>query len=189
MKEILKLGGILFLVTAIASAVLAFVNQKTQPIIAEQARLELEKALTTALPQADKNAIDKQEDGTYIGYTDTTRQNIAGYIYLAKGKGYSSEIQTLVGIDTTGTIRGMKIIYQVETPGLGTKTTEVRHGETTPWFQQQFIDKSFNEIELTKDAQQTDKIVAITGATISSNAVTGSVKKGLENIKNKLGIE
>jgi electron transport complex protein RnfG len=189
MKDMLKLGGILLLVTAIAGGVLAFVNQKTQPIIEKNAEDAKTRALTEALPIADSSAIVPQEDGTYIGYNDTLRQEIVGYVFQAEGKGYSSEIQTLVGIDTSGVIRGMKIISQVETPGLGTKIVEIKHGDKKPWFQQQFIGKTASELTLTKDPQEKDKIVAITGATISSRAVTLSVKNQLEKLNQELGIE
>lgn len=189
MKEILKLGGILLLVTAIAGAVLAFVDLKTKPVIAEQARLAKEAALTEALPAADKDAIVYLEDQKYyVGYRTTEKNEIVGYIFQAAGGGYSSTIQTMVGVDTTGVIQGLKIIHQVETPGLGTKIEEIRYGEEKPWFQQQFLNKTAAEVALSKD-KATGTITAITGATISSRAVTNSIAAGLENLNRQLGLE
>ena len=189
MKEILKLGGILLLVTAISGAVLAYVNLKTQPVIAEQARLAKEAALTEALPTADKDAIVYLEDQKYyIGYRTAEKQEIAGYIFQAAGGGYSSTIQTMVGIDTTGVIQGLKIIHQVETPGLGTKIEEIRYGDENPWFQQQFLNKTAAEVALTKD-KASGTITAITGATISSRAVTNSIANELKKMNRQLGLE
>ena len=188
MKEIVKLGLILLLVTAIAGAALSVVNNITKPRIEEQKRLVTERALIAALPSADKTTIDPviKNDTLryYIGYTDTLRKEIAGYAAVAKKNGYSSEIQTMVGIDTTGKIIGIKVIQEVETPGLGTKIEEIRYGETAPWFQEQFIGKFYNGLAVKKDGGE---ITSITGATISSRAVTNSIAETLQKLEQQLG--
>ena len=188
MKEIVKLGLILLLVTAIAGAALSVVNNITKPRIEEQKRLVTERALIAALPSADKTTIDPviKNDTLryYIGYTDTLRKEIAGYAVVAKKNGYSSEIQTMVGVDTTGKIIGIKVIQEVETPGLGTKIEEIRYGETAPWFQEQFIGKFYNGLAVKKDGGE---ITSITGATISSRAVTNSIAETLQKLEQQLG--
>lgn len=188
MKEILKLGGILLLVTAIAGAALSMVNAITKPRIEEQRRLVTERALTSALPSADKNAIVpiKQDDeiNYYIGYEDTSKTEVVGYAFVAKGAGYSSIIETMVGVDTTGAILGLTVMHQVETPGLGTKIEEIRYGESSPYFLDQFIDRTSEGLAVDKDGGE---IKSITGATISSRAVTNSIKKGLENLGQQIG--
>lgn len=188
MKDMIKLGGILLLVTTIASAVLAFVNEQTKPLIEEQARLAKELALTEAMPLANKDAIIFKEAGYYIGYKTTAKEVVVGYVTSAYGKGYSGVIETLVGIDTTGIIQGMKIIRQTETPGLGTKIEEIRYGEKKPWFQQQFMKLSLEKVHLKKN-KPTGQIDAITGATISSQAVTGSVQKSVSKLIKTVGIK
>jgi len=182
MKEIIKLGLILFLVTAVAGAVLAFVNGKTQPLIIKQARRAEKRALTEALPTADTSAIVKLGENFYIGYQDPEKEKIAGYIFKAIGKGYSSDIETMVGIDTLGSIVGLKIIKQVETPGLGTKIEEITYGEKKSWFQQQFVGIKQKQIAL----KPTGAIESITGATISSRAVASSIQKSLEDVLKKI---
>lgn len=189
MKEILKLGGILLLVTAIAGAALSMVNAITKPKIEEQKRLVTQRALIAALPTADASAIDSVFiDGKFmdyfIGYSDTSKKEIAGYSFVAKGAGYSSVIETMVGVDTTGTIIGLKIMHQVETPGLGTKIEEVRYGESSSWFQDMFLNKVADGLAVDKDGGE---IKSITGATISSRAVANSIKEGLEDLEEKLG--
>ncbi|MBN2088539.1 RnfABCDGE type electron transport complex subunit G [candidate division KSB1 bacterium] len=178
MKNILKLGAILLLVTAIASAVLAFVNKTTLPFIIEQERIEEQNALTEALPSVNRDALEKQNDGNYIAYDTPDKKRIIGYIVFAKGNGYSSVIQTVVGIDTTGKIVGLKILKEAETPGLGTKIEEVRYGEPKPWFQQQFINLTLGQLNLKPQGE----ITAITGATISSRAVTNSIKDSIKKL-------
>ena len=90
----------------------------------------------------------------------------------------------MVGVDTTGKIIGLKVIAQTETPGLGTKIEEVKYGEKSPWFQDQFIKRTADGLAVDKDGGE---IKSITGATISSRAVAVSIKNGLDTLKNKLG--
>ena len=188
MKEILKLGGILLLVTAIAGAALSMVNAITKPRIEEQKRLVTQRALIIALPNANPEAIEpvfeNETVNYYIGYNTPEKQNIVGYAFVAKGPGYSSVIETMVGVDTTGTIMGIKIMQQVETPGLGTKIEEVRYGESSSWFQDQFLNRQTDRLVVDKDGGD---IISVTGATISCRAVANSIKKGIGGLEEKLG--
>ncbi|OQX88241.1 hypothetical protein B6D60_02455 [candidate division KSB1 bacterium 4484_87] len=188
MKEIFKLGGILLLVTALASGALSMVNKITKPKIEEQKRLVVERALIAALPTADPKAIEKVIENDeilyYIGYTTQEKTDIAGYAFVAKKAGYSSVIETMVGVDTTGKIIGIKVMEEKETPGLGTKIEEIKYGESAPWFQLQFINRYAGELAVDKD---NGPIRSITGATISSRAVTNSIKEGLEQLEKRLG--
>ena len=187
MKDIAKLGGILMLVTVIAAAVLSGVNGLTRPLIEEQHRLALERALTQALPDVDADLIEPIGNGDeplyYVGYESPKKARIVGYAYVAKGKGYSSVIQTMVGVDTNMIVLGMKVLQQVETPGLGTKVEEIKHGESDPWFTRQFIGKQAESFAVDKDKGEID---SITGATISSRALTNSVVAGAKELQQNI---
>jgi electron transport complex protein RnfG len=187
MKDIIKLGLILLLVTAIAGAALSLVNNVTKPRIEEQKRLVTERALIAALPEADKNhiapVIENDTIRYYIGYKDSMKQEITGYAFVAKQYGYSSEIQTMVGVDSLGKVIGLKVIQQVETPGLGTKIELIPYGDSLSWAQKQIIGKMSDELAVDKDGGQ---ITSITGATISSRAVVNSIKNGLEMLNKQL---
>jgi|YelNatPaOPRAMG01_1025707.scaffolds.fasta_scaffold00001_35 electron transport complex protein RnfG len=188
MKDVLRMAWILGVVTVLAAAVLGAVNHVAKPRIEEQRRLALEQALLSALPKADPRAIVPVYEGDeivyYKGYAQPDTTGLVGYAFVARGAGYSSEIETLVGVDTTGQIIGLKILREVETPGLGTKIEEVRYGEKDPWFQRQFIGKRARQLAVDKDGGE---IVSVTGATISSRAVTNSIRKGLEELEKRLG--
>jgi len=140
------------------------------------------------LPKANPEAIlpvtENESVSHYIGYQTTEKQNIVGYAFVAKGVGYSSIIETMVGVDTTGTVMGIKIMQQVETPGLGTKIEEVRYGESSSWFQDQFLNRISDGLVVDKDGGD---IISVTGATISCRAVANSIKKGMGNLEVKLG--
>lgn len=186
MKEILKLGAILLLVTTVAGAALSMVNVITKPRIEEQKRLATQRALNLALPGVEPDAIEPvtedDEISYYIGYKSEDKQEVAGIAFVAKGPGYSSVIETMVGVDTTGKIIGIKIIDQKETPGLGTKIEEVRYGESGSWFQQQFENRSPEQLAVDKDGGD---IKSVTGATISSRTVANSIKQGFAELKKK----
>ncbi|HEX9973978.1 MAG TPA: RnfABCDGE type electron transport complex subunit G [bacterium] len=188
MKEIIKLGLILLLVTAIAGAALSVVNNITKPEIEKRKIQATAEALTTALPAAANGVIEPVIKADtiryYLGYRDSLKLQFVGYAFLAKENGYSSEIETMIGVDTTGTIVGIKILRQLETPGLGTKIEEVRYGQISPYFQTQFIDKVAGQLAVDKDGGQ---IVSITGATISSRATTNSIKKGIQKLEQEIG--
>jgi len=188
MKDIVKLGLILLLVTAVAGAALSVVNNITKPEIEKQKRRVTKRALISALPAADKNAIDPIYIADtlryYIGYKDTVRRQIVGYAFVAKKQGYSSKIETMVGVDSTGTILGIKVMDQKETPGLGTKIEEIPYGKTTSWFQDQFIKRKGIGLAVDKD---NGVITSVTGATISSRAVANSISDGLKKLEKRLG--
>jgi len=195
-----RLVATLTVIAALASFGLSAVYNSTHEITEEYKRQEEANARIAALacsPDAvfEHTVTECQLDGRPFEY-DTATENgeVVGYSFKAYGKGYSSTIETIVGVDLTGTICGIKITYQQETPGLGAKVMEVASQNTLwdvvggnavdesdvkPWFQVQFEGRGADELVVVKN-QTEDGILAITGATISSEAVTGSVKRGLE---------
>jgi electron transport complex protein RnfG len=176
MRDIAKQGGLLMLITAIASTAIAGIYHVTKPRIEAQKALELERALTIALPAAPREAIFpvKMDDDIlyYVGYKTPEREELIGYAFISHGSGYSSVIETMVGVDSLGNILGMKVLNQVETPGLGTRVEEIKHGEDAPWFTEQFLGRPAGQVAVDKDGGD---IQSITGATISSRALVKSV--------------
>jgi len=187
MRDILRMAGTLTLVTLLSGGILAIVNNKTRPKIEAQKQAALQQALYLALPKAKDGVIVPHFEGDqvsyYCGYASKDTTGLIGYAFVAKGKGYSSTIETIVGVDTTGVIQGIKILHQLETPGLGSKIEEIRYGEERPWFQAQFVGKRVRELVVDKDGGQ---IKSVTGATISSRAVTNSIREGLLKLKEEL---
>lgn len=188
MKEIIKLGLILLLVTAIAGAALSVVNNITKPEIEKRKIQATALALTTALPAAANGVIEADSTAEtfqyYLGYRDSLRQDLIGYAFLAKENGYSSEIETMIGVDTTGTIVGITILHQLETPGLGTKVEEKKYGKDSTWVQLTFVGEKGMGLAVKQDG---GSIESITGATISSRAVTNSIKKGIQKLEQEIG--
>ncbi|MFC1607617.1 RnfABCDGE type electron transport complex subunit G [Candidatus Latescibacterota bacterium] len=190
MRDILKLGAVLMTYALLAGSSLAFVNDKTSGLIIENKLIAETAARSEVLPgmSGGFDARDGKDGLSYwIGWRDEAKSDIGGFLIMTSGNGYSSVIESMVGVDTAGNIIGVKVISQQETPGLGTKIQEIRHGESDPWFTRQYIGRTADDdISVAKDGGTID---AITGATISSRALTNSINRGLRQLMETLGGE
>lgn len=129
----IRLTLVLALITCCAAFALGFVYQSTAPKIEEQKRVTDELARRQALPEAACGVFVRTEaDGFeyHKGYRCADTTGFVGYVVKASGRGYSSTIETIVGVDPTGRITGLKVTSQQETPGLGTRIVEVKSTKT-----------------------------------------------------------
>ena len=162
MNQIVKFGLILGVICLAATLILAFTYEITKPKIDEEMRREEQEALKTIMPEADSFEA-KTADG--IEYFDALKSAaLIGYCVKVTGSGYSGYLRIIVGIDLKGTIKGVRILEHQETPGLGAKIS----GDS---FLRQFTGKNAGTVSIGKDVD------AITGATISSRAVTDAINK------------
>ena len=168
MNQLVKFGLILGVICLIATLVLALTYEITRPKIAEQLRQEEQAALKKVIPDAD--SFEPKTLGGIEYFEAMKGPDLIGYCLKVTGSGYGGYMRIIVGIDPNGVIRGVSVLEHQETPGLGSKITEVRPGETEPWFPKQFTGKSAKTVAVKKN------IDAITGATISSKAVTDAVR-------------
>jgi electron transport complex protein RnfG len=96
----------------------------------------------------------------------------AAFVVIAPN-GYSGDIEILVGVDTAGVVTGVEVLRHNETPGLGAKIA-------APAFKDQYIGKSMKEPANWSVMKDGGPFKQITGATISSRAVTSAIAAGLE---------
>lgn len=187
-NPIIKFGILLFTICFLSAAFLSGVNLLTKEKIAFQKYQAEQNALREVMPEAAEfEAVKKDSQTLYYKALDKDK-NILGFCFMAYGKGYSSQIETMVGMSKEGKINAIKILLQSETPGLGSKIAELASSVTLfeaitgkakkdeklkPWFEGRFSSKKIDEL---------DKVDVITGATISSSAVIKSVKKKAEEI-------
>lgn len=159
----MKLILVLTSICIIAGLFLGLTYSVTIDKIKYQEEMAEKRAISAVLPNAKEfsTKISVEAMEYYKGFD--SEGNIVGYAFIGEGKGYSSKIRIMIGIDTAGGISGIKIISQQETPGLGSKIRE-------PWFQEQFKVKGV------------DKVDTITGATITSKAVKNTVKDAIEKM-------
>ena len=178
MNQLIKFGLILGVICLAATLVLAVTYEITKPKIEEQLKAEEQRALKSIMPSADSFS-EKAGDG--IEYFEALKgKTVIGYCVRVAGSGYSGYIRMMAGVDLNGTIEGVAVLEHSETPGLGAKINEIRRGESEPWFLKQFKGKNAGTIAIKKD------IDAITGATISSKAVTDAIRKAVDELLAKL---
>jgi len=157
----------LVVIYVVGGLIIAAVYGWASPIIFKNNKEMREKALKAMMPEAEtitpigewwphkKHAeyLEAKAGGETIGYVLETL-----------GKGYSSYISTLIALDKNLVVQKIDILHHAETPGLG---DEVEN----PKWKGQFAGKSLNQLKLVKE-EGTDNIQAVSGATISSRAVT-----------------
>lgn len=167
MKEVIRYGLTLSLICIVASASLATVNSVTKSKIIDQANEEEEISLKEVMPDGER--FETIAIGTGTNYYRAYDKNgeFIGIAFKVSAKGYSSIIETMVGLKKTGEISTIKVLSQNETPALGTRILE-------PSFTGQFSNINIGGL---KDIQ------AITRATISSKAVIDSVTQKVEKLK------
>ena len=174
-KDILKITLNLVVIYLIGGFILAIVYAKTSPIMYRNAVLEKERALKKLMPDADR--IEKMGDWTihekHAEYFVAKKGGaVIGYIVQSFGKGYSSYIDALIAVDTDFKVRSIGILGHAETPGLGDEIE-------TEGFKRQFAGKDLDHLKVVK-TETTEYVQAISGATISSRAVTeDAVKNGV----------
>lgn len=98
---------------------------------------------------------------------------VAGCVLaVVSHEGYGGDIRFYMGVTKDAHLNGISILDISETPGLGMKAEEV--------LKPQFENKTVPQFTYTKSGAASDsEIDAISGATITTNAVTNAVNAGL----------
>lgn len=144
--------------------------------------LLVEKLKETGTTLINFHDIAVQRGGQTVNYTvaEAIQDNeFKGWVIKASGTGYADKIELLVGVDPKlEKIGGIFVLDQKETPGLGSKITE-------PDWTAQFNQKSLAQplVASKTKATQPNEIDAITGATISSVAVTDIINTAVADLK------
>lgn len=181
-STIIKDAVMLFIITIIAGALLGFFNQLTkEPIAAaekkakdEAYQLVMEQAASfeedSALTEKMNEAIPEGTEFSEVMIAKDSSGTPVGYVMSVIAKeGYGGDISLTIGVDMTGTITAIEVISQSETAGLGANCTKDE-------FKSRFAGvKSDDTLQVTKDGGTID---AISGATITSRAVTKAVNAG-----------
>lgn len=195
MNRIIKEGLVLFIITLISGAALGGVYGITKDPIAKAKAKAEQVAYQAVMPDATEFVKDESvsveaanQAIADAGITGTEMKNVlvgkdasgtvVGYVMnVSNMEGYSGEINLTVGLLTDGTVTGYKTLVNNETAGLGQKAKD-------PDFSDQFKDKKVDQFTVTKSgATSDDQIDAISGATITSNAVTKAVNACLAYFK------
>lgn len=183
MKEMLKITLSLVAIFIAAGIIMGGTYKTTSPVRFYAEKKEKEEALKEMAPEATE-PITKSGDWSNHGknyeyFKATASGKPIAYIASTAGKGYSSYVKMLVSLDTSMQIKGIKILGHGETPGLGDQIEEAV-------FLDQFKGKNFSQLVLIK-GETKENIQAISGATISSRAVTNGVRDAVQMLAEKYG--
>jgi electron transport complex protein RnfG len=166
------------LITVISAVVLAKVYLLTKPAIEDNEKKATEAAIYKVVNSAASYEPAK------IGKLDVYRcydknKKLCGLAFEAEGVGYQDMIKIMVGVNPDlSKILAIEVIENSETPGLGNRIV-------TPWFEGQFENlDAAAQITVVKEKPQNDsEIQAITGATISSQAVVDIINSKIKELK------
>ena len=189
-------GWLVLLLAVVFGALLAGVQTALGPAIADNKRNETLSRVPELIPPPDTAATSAQlEVDTRMlpvsggGRTAVYRVHralrdgaLAGWVVQVAGQGYADRIEVLLGLSPKGdVITGLFVLDQKETPGLGAKIAEA------PW-RGQFAGKpaAVPLAVIKGGGARGNQIDAITGATISSRAVTDIVNRTLADVRDQL---
>lgn len=193
-SELIRDAIALFLITLISGLGLSYVYEITKEPIAAQAVQKTLEANQEVFSDASSFEEDEQLmkllEGTDLlsmnaDYAGVTIESISkafnssnellGYnITVATSAGYKDGIKFVYGYSLDGSIKGISFLSISETAGLGMKAQE-------PDFLNQFLDKKVAQFVVTKTgAASEDQVDAISGATITSKAVTYAINAGIQ---------
>ncbi len=188
-KESIKNTISLMLITLIAGLLLGAVYEITKEPIAKENQRAKEEAYKAVFADAgsfeeinlDTDQVQKELDSQGLDASineamkvlDGSGQQLGYVLTVTDHEGYGGDIQFAMGVQSDGTLNGISFLSISETAGLGMKAIEDS-------FRKQFEGKKVDQIVYTKNGASADnEIDALSGATITTNAVTNGVNAGL----------
>ena len=169
---------LVLLLAAALSGSLALVDRSLQPRIEAHARNRLLAAILEVVPGGADSQLVRRGGESVYRVTDE-QGALRGWAMEAQRMGFVDKIQLMIGLDAPAQrITGLVVLESKETPGLGEK---IRDHE----FRERFLDQPTDTaLTVVKPGRSADHpIQAITGATISSRAVTDGVNERVATIR------
>ena len=182
--EYLKTAWLVLAMALVFGAMLAGVQIGLKPVIEENKRAETFGQVPVLIAGANPDGTSKEIIGPMIAYRAVDESGrVLGWVATAKGSGYGGAVEVLIGLDPDArTIKGLYVLSHTETPGLGDFITGQK-------FRSYFIDQGTAEpLVVVKTDPTAGQVEAITGATVSSEAVVGIVNKAVAQFKTALAI-
>ena len=194
MNKIVKNTLSLTLITVVLGVVLGLVHSVTAEPIARQEEQQKQEACADVFEDAQTfEAVELETSGLEEKFTSALADagleeehidelynaldgsgNTLGYVFtVTTGEGYGGDIQFTLGVAADGTMQGISFLSISETAGLGMRAN-------TDDFKSQFAGKNVESIAYSKTGATADnEIDALSGATVTTNAVTNGVNAGL----------
>lgn len=172
-----RIIGTLFAITAIVSVALACVNMVTKPVIDRLAEEKRVASMAAVMPDADTYTLTDATGDSIVGISLAEKDGQSvGYCVQVSSNGFGGAISMMVGIDNDCKVTGVEILSMSETAGLGSKASEAS-------FREQYIGKTGTINVKSGD----NAITPISGATVTSKAVTLGVNNAIAAVENLNG--
>lgn len=174
--SIVKTGLNLAIACILSGTVIAGTYAVTSPVAAQQTARLKEKAMQELVPEARRFQPVAGKNDWFAAYNGN---QVIAYVVPAESKGYGGTIKMIAAVAPAGTVIDYKIIAHNETPGLGDRAG-------LDGFRRQFRGKKAMDLTVAKPPDNSG-IQAITGATITSKAVTAGLRNTLGEVKHYTG--
>ncbi len=180
-KANLKVVAVLTCITLLSGLILGYFYELTKEPIALQEEKQAQQAYKTVFPEADffeELPFDGEEtDSCFLEKMLTAKQGervLGTVVCVTSHEGYGGDISLVVGVKEDGTVTGISFLSINETAGLGMNATKDS-------FKTQFEEKKADTFTVVKGkANGEGEISAISGATVTSKAVTEAVNAALK---------
>ncbi len=161
----------LFLICAVAAGLLAATNDMTKNVIIDNENKTIIEGYKKLIPDAvsfeDKIFSQNETNHNYVTAYSSDKEEISD-IFVTTAKGYGGDVTVMTAVSPDATVIAVSVVSLSETPGLGMKVNE-----------KSFLSRFAGKTKDIKVNSENNSIDAISGATISSNAVTNAVNKAL----------
>lgn len=170
--SILQIAMNLAVTCLVSGVILAGTYFVAHPIAVEKNKMLEQEAMKSLVASADMFAGVEGKTGWYAAEKDG---NIIAYIVPSESKGYGGTIKIMVAVSTDRKVIDYNILSMNETPGLG----DIAAKDT---FRDRIKGKTSDALVVVKDPTNKENVQALTGATITSRAVTEGVKKAVDEV-------
>ena len=165
----LKLAVILFAFAAVVAVALGLVNKITSERIAAFEAEKTAAAMREVLPAESYTPVEGSAADKVELVKEIYDAGGSGWVIMVTPSGFGGEIEMAVGVDKSGAVTGVSIVSMSETSGLGANANRES-------FRSQYVGRS-GSVALRKQGGEID---ALTGATVTSTAVTRGVNAALQ---------
>jgi electron transport complex protein RnfG len=187
-KHFIEQSWLLITAAFCCGLLLALTNAALKPRIQRNQIGQMYDKMKGLMPQADKfeKVIPQAEIAgniTDVYEATDNKQQVIGFAFVGTGSGFADKIKLVIAVDKDcSRLLGFEVLFSNETPGFGSRITE-------EWFRRQFVGAPVGELKLIKSGDTEkidDQIVALTGATVSSEAVVRIFNSHINELKKQL---
>ena len=172
-----RITGILLAICVVVALMLGVVNHVTEPIIQKMQDEKTTRAMAQVLEAGRYDPVDIVYDNVAALYGAYDGSQQIGYVVEVLSSGFGGAMRLVVGVDMNGAVTGVAVTKQAETKNIGTKVVN------DPAVLERFVGMS-GVITVNSGENRFD---GVSGATVSSKAVTAGVNTALAAVASLKG--